>query len=179
MATTTITKEYFEDLGRIAQTNAKSAHESAKIATEYWVSSRERNTKVAQEIARSITEGMRRQADANEELTSKIFEILEERDEAHKRFFEQWAEAFASVPFDYAQQGTREAQKTASSGASMTSVNGGFPIAGYDELSVAEISRRLDTLSDAQIKQVRDHERRTKNRKSLIEQFDRKLKEAS
>ena len=38
---------------------------------------------------------MRRQTDANEELTSKIFEILEERDEAHKRFFEQWAEAFS------------------------------------------------------------------------------------
>ena len=42
-----------------------------------------------------------------------------------------------------------------------------------------EISRRLDTLSDDQIKQVRDHERRTKNRKSLIEQFDRKLKVVS
>jgi hypothetical protein len=54
---------------------------------------------------------MRRQTDANEALTIKIFEILEERDEAHKRFFEQWAEAFTSVPFDYARQATREGQK--------------------------------------------------------------------
>jgi hypothetical protein len=54
---------------------------------------------------------MRRQTDANEELTTEIFEILEERDEAHKRFFEQWAQAFASVPFDYARQATSEAQK--------------------------------------------------------------------
>jgi uncharacterized protein YecA (UPF0149 family) len=176
VATTMMTKAYLEDLGRIAESNAKSAQQSARIATEYWVSSRERNTKVAQEIARSVTEGMRRQTDANEEFTSKIFEILEERDEAHKRFFEQWTEAFTSVPVDYARQAAHEAQKTANIGVSTASVNGGFPIAGYDELSVEEISRRLDTLSDEQIKQVRDHERRTKNRKSLIEQFDRKLK---
>ena len=111
VATTTMTKQYFEDLGRIAESNAKSAQESARIATEYWVASRERNNKVAQQIAHTITEGMRRQTDANEQITSKIFEILEERDEAHKRFFEQWAEAFASVPSDYARQATSEAQK--------------------------------------------------------------------
>jgi bZIP Maf transcription factor len=116
---------------------------------------------------------MRRQTDANEELTTKIFEILEERDEAHKRFFEQWAQAFASVSFDYARQATHEAHKGLNSVTA--SVNGGFPIAGYEELSVEEITDRLEGLSEAQIKQVRDHERRTKNRKSLMEQFDRKL----
>jgi hypothetical protein len=111
VATTMMTKEYFEDLGKIAETNAKSAQQSARIATEYWGASRERNTKVAQEIAHTITEGMRRQTDANEELASKIFEILEDRDEAHERFFEQWAQAFTSVPFDYARQATSEAHK--------------------------------------------------------------------
>jgi hypothetical protein len=111
VATTTMSRQYFEDLGRIVESNAKSAQESARIATEYWVASRETNNMVAQEIAHTITEGMRRQTDANDEITSKIFEILEERDEAHKRFFGQWVEAFASVPFDYARQATREAQK--------------------------------------------------------------------
>lgn len=177
MATTTMTKKYFEDLGRIAESNAKSAQESARIATDYWVASRERNNKLARDITRTLTEGVKRQTDANEELTSKIFEILEERDEAHKRFFGQWAEAFASVPFDYAQQATRQAQKTANSVTA--SVNGGFPIPRYDDLSVEEISGRLDGLTESQIKQVRDHERRTKNRKSLLEQFDRKLKVVS
>jgi uncharacterized protein YecA (UPF0149 family) len=115
VATTTMTKEYWEDLGRIAESNAKSAQESARIAAEYWVSSRERNNKVAQEITRTFTEGMKRQTESNEELVSRIFEILEERDEAHKRFFEQWAEAFSSVPFAYTGQATREAQKTTAS----------------------------------------------------------------
>jgi predicted carbohydrate-binding protein with CBM5 and CBM33 domain len=177
VATTTMTKKYFEDLGRIAESNAKTAQESARIATDYWGASRESNIKLAQDITQSITKGVRRQTDANEELTSKIFEILEERDEAHKRFFGQWAEAFASVPFDYARQATREAEKSANSVTA--SVNGGFPNTRYDELSVEEISGRLDALTDAQIKQVRDHERRNKNRKSLMEQFDRKLKVVS
>jgi hypothetical protein len=115
VATTAMTKTDFEDLGRIAETNAKSAQESARIATEYWVASRERNSKVAQEITQTITEGMRRQTGANEELVSRIFEFLEERDEAHKRFFEQWAEAFTSVPFEYTRQATHEAQKKTAS----------------------------------------------------------------
>jgi len=173
-----MTKTYFEDLGKIAESNAKSAQQSARIATEYWVASRERNNELARAITRTITEGMKRQTDANEELTSRIFEMLEERDEAHKRFFGQWAEAFTSVPFDYTQQTTREAEMSANSGITM-SANWGFPIAGYDELSVEEISRWLDTLTEAQIRQVRGHERRTKNRKSVMEQFERKLKVVS
>ena len=115
MATTTMTKAYFEDLGRIAESNAKSAQDSARIATEYWVVSRERNNEVAQEITRTLTEGMKRQTEANEELRSRIFEILEERDESHKRFFEQWAEAFSSVPFEHTRQATRQAQKKTAS----------------------------------------------------------------
>jgi uncharacterized protein YecA (UPF0149 family) len=115
VATTTMTKTYFEDLGRIAESNAKSAQDSARIATEYWVVSRERNNEVAQEITRSLTEGMKRQTEANEELRSRIFEILEERDEAHKRFFEQWAEAFSSIPFEHTPQATRQAQKKSAS----------------------------------------------------------------
>jgi hypothetical protein len=115
VATTTMTKTYFEDLGKIAETNAKSAQQSARIATEYWVSSRERNNQVAQEITRTLTEGMKHQTEANEELRSRIFELLEERDEAHKHFFEQWVEAFSRVPFEYTRQATREAQKKTAS----------------------------------------------------------------
>ena len=115
VATTTMTKAYFEDLGRIAESNAKSAQDSARIATEYWEVSRERNNEVAQEITRTLTEGMKRQTEANEELRSRIFEILEERDESHKRFFEQWAEAFSSVPFEHTRQATRQAQKKTAS----------------------------------------------------------------
>src|ERR687894_584539 len=56
---------------------------------------------------------------------------------------------------------------------------GGFPIAGYDELNVAEISERLEGLTAAQIREVREYEKRNKDRDTLIEQLDRKLKAVS
>ena len=54
-----------------------------------------------------------------------------------------------------------------------------FPIANCDELNVAGISKYIDGLTAAQIREVREHEKRNKNRETLIDQFDRKLKAAS
>jgi hypothetical protein len=54
-----------------------------------------------------------------------------------------------------------------------------FPIVGYDELNVKEIGDRLDGMTAAEIRRVREYEKRNKNRETLIEQFDRKLKAAS
>jgi hypothetical protein len=54
-----------------------------------------------------------------------------------------------------------------------------FPIAGYDELTVDEISKRLNGLSTEELRKVREYEKRNKNLETLIEQFDRKLKAAS
>ncbi len=55
----------------------------------------------------------------------------------------------------------------------------GIPIAGYDELNVKEIGDRLEGMTAAEIRTVREYEKRNKNRETLIEQFDRKLKAAS
>jgi hypothetical protein len=50
-----------------------------------------------------------------------------------------------------------------------------FPIADYDELTAAQVSERLDGLTSAQLRTVRDHERRNANRKSVLAAIDRKL----
>jgi len=54
-----------------------------------------------------------------------------------------------------------------------------FPIANYDELNIAEISKHIDRLCAAQIREIREYEKGNKNRETLIDQFDRKLKAAS
>jgi hypothetical protein len=46
----------------------------------------------------------------------------------------------------------------------------------YDELSVDEIAGRLDDLSVTELKKVRKYEKRNKNRETLIEQIDRKIR---
>ena len=50
-----------------------------------------------------------------------------------------------------------------------------FPIAGYDDLTAAQVAERLDGLSTAELRQVREHERRNANRKSVLTAVERKL----
>ena len=51
----------------------------------------------------------------------------------------------------------------------------GFPIAGYDDMTAAQVTEHLDGLTPAQLRMVRDHERRNANRKSVLAAVDRKL----
>ncbi|MFP5379618.1 MAG: hypothetical protein ACLGHP_07700 [Vicinamibacteria bacterium] len=50
-----------------------------------------------------------------------------------------------------------------------------FPVLGYDELTGAQIVERLAELSPAQLRTVRDHERRHANRASVLEALERRL----
>jgi len=50
-----------------------------------------------------------------------------------------------------------------------------FPIADYDELTAAQVTGRLGDLTPAQLRRVRDHERRHANRKSVLQALERRL----
>ena len=54
-----------------------------------------------------------------------------------------------------------------------------FPIEGYDELTVEELSARLDALSAEDLRKVRDYEERNNNRKTILEQLDRRIRSSS
>jgi heme-degrading monooxygenase HmoA len=53
-----------------------------------------------------------------------------------------------------------------------------FPIEGYDEKNVDEISARLNDLSVEELQLVRDYEELNKRRESLLERMDRKIRSA-
>jgi polyhydroxyalkanoate synthesis regulator phasin len=50
-----------------------------------------------------------------------------------------------------------------------------FPISGYDDLTTSQVTARLDSLSPAELRKVRDYEARHANRKSVLEAIERKL----
>ncbi len=50
-----------------------------------------------------------------------------------------------------------------------------FPITGYDDLTAAQIQSRLTDLTPAQLRKVRDYERRHANRKSVLASIETKL----
>jgi len=50
-----------------------------------------------------------------------------------------------------------------------------FPITGYDELTAAQIGRRLGDLSKPELRKVRTHEKNGKGRKSILDKIDKAL----
>jgi len=69
-----------------------------------------------------------------------------------------------NIPLTYAQEGLKDAQ---------------FPIESYDDLTVEEVSERLGSLSAEDLREVRDYEERNKNRETILEQLDRKIRSGS
>ncbi len=50
-----------------------------------------------------------------------------------------------------------------------------FPVLGYDDLTASQIQGRLDSLTPAELRKVRDYERRNANRKSVLSAIETKL----
>jgi hypothetical protein len=54
-----------------------------------------------------------------------------------------------------------------------------FPIPGYDEMNVDEISSKVSSLTDEQVQRLKDYEEENQNRKTLIERYDSRLRASS
>ena len=50
-----------------------------------------------------------------------------------------------------------------------------FPVTGYDDLTATQIQARLGGLTPAELRKVRDHERRNANRKSVLNAIEKAL----
>jgi len=117
---------------------------------------------------------LRHQADSNRSVVGELVERAEVQRDVYRMLAGEWVEAHTDLlyaPFAYYRQGLRLVENRVDDVT--------FPIAGYDEMNVKEIGERLEGLSAAEIRKVREHEKRNKNRETLIEQFDRKLRAAS
>ena len=57
-----------------------------------------------------------------------------------------------------------------------TGIGPTFPILGYDDLTAAQVTSRLGELSPAELRKVRDYEKRNANRKSVLGAIENRLK---
>ena len=96
-------------------------------------------------------------AEATERVTRRGLRVAEETAERTEEVLRQTEEA------------TREAELRASVQAALETEN-------YEGLTVAEVTERLDDLSVDELKKVRELEKRTKDRESLIERIDAKIR---
>jgi hypothetical protein len=56
-----------------------------------------------------------------------------------------------------------------------TGIGSSFPISGYEALTAAQVQARLEDLTPAQLRKVRDYERRNANRKTVLATIENRL----
>src|SRR3712207_4321842 len=163
-----------EKTNRAAEQLAKTTGDSYKTVVDHTVALQERNMKFWQEAFDGAVREIRGQAESNRALIQELVDRAEGQRDAFRTLFEESVDAYmdlAYAPFAYYRRGLRLVE---------TGVSGPqFPIANYDELNVGEISDRLGGLTAAQLREIREYEKRNKNRETLIEQLDRNLRAAS
>jgi hypothetical protein len=153
-----------------AERLAKTSGDSYKMVIDHVVARQERNVRFALEMFGGTVREIRHQAEGNRALTQELVERAEVQRDAFRTLVGESVDAYTDLmyaPLAYYRQGLRLVESN------------GFPIAGYDELNVKEIADRLDGMSAVEIRTVREYEKQNKNRETLIEQFDRKLRAAS
>jgi hypothetical protein len=159
---------------RTAERLMKTRADSYKVVVDHMVTQQERNVRFARELLEDAARELRHQAESNRSVAGELVERAEVQRDAYRTLVGEWVDAYADVlyaPLAYYRQGLRLVENQVDSVT--------FPIAGYDEMNVKEIGDRLEGLSAAEIRKVREYEKRNKNRETLIEQFDRKLRAAS
>ncbi len=157
---------------RTAERLAKTSADSYKMVVDHVVAQQERNVRFARGLLDDTARELRHQAESNRSVVGELVERAEAQREAYWTLVGEWVDAYMDLsyaPLSYYKQGLRLVEGE----------NAAFPITGYDEMNVKEIGDRLEGLSAAEIRTVREHEKRNKNRETLIEQFDRKLRAAS
>jgi hypothetical protein len=70
----------------------------------------------------------------------------------------------------------KQTEKATKKAELRSSVLGALGTTNYDELTVDEVSKRIEGLPTAELKKVREFEKQNKNRETLIEQIDRKIR---
>jgi hypothetical protein len=181
VATTT---RNIENMGKSVETMTRAAQESTWVVTDYVVQAQELNIGFARRAFETWIDASRRQTELGQTVVQRLYGKAEDQTDAFQGLFNDWANAYAGVffaPFGLYREGLENVTRMPAVTQVVTggTRNGGLPIEGYDEMNVGEISDRLDSLSDEELKKVRDYEKRNKNRDTLIEQLDRNIKASS
>ena len=159
---------------RTAEQLARTSAKSYKMIVDHIVGLQERGVRFAREIFDGAARETGHQTESNRALTQELTERAEKQRDAFQTLVGESAGAYRDLqnaPHTYYRQVLRLVE-----GGVNSSV---FPIPNFDELNVKEIADRLDSPAGTEIRTIREYEKRNKNRETLIEQFDRKLKAAS
>ena len=192
-----VDREKARDVNEAAARFAETLADSYRVVYEQASESAERQQQRAREFSELVSSSLREQTEAGRANARRLSEQANRQQQAGQELYRESVEAYAEFlddAFSRYRSGTEQATESAREGArafagTATGLVGAtagamrsaaetraFPIEGYDEMNVDEISKRLNDLSAEELRLVRDHEERNKARESLLEQMDRKIR---
>jgi polyhydroxyalkanoate synthesis regulator phasin len=115
----------------------------------------------------AVRRGRMTRDDANEIVLSLLSLGRKQTEELRSDVEQLIGRAAGAVPTERALREVDRARRVAGIGR--------FPVAGYDDLTAAQVVERVADLTPAELRKVRDHERRNANRKSVLDAIERKL----
>ena len=195
------------DVNEAARRFAETLAESYRVVYGQASESSERQQQRAREFSELVSSNLSEQAEAGRANAQQLSGQAAGQQEAGQQLARESVEAytqFLNDAFSRYQSNTERAAQSAQEGArtltetttgllgTATGAVGGvagaaageaveavvFPIEGYDEMNVEEISGRLDGLSVEELQLVRDYEELNKKRETLLERMDRKIRAA-
>ena len=124
----------------------------------------------AEELVSNLVEiGRRQTRDALAEVESLVGRSAKETRRVTRSRVKSVGSAARRAP------GTDRALRTVDRVRRAAGLGQSFPIIGYEDLTTAQVKERLGELDDAELRKVRDHERRNANRKSVLTAIERRL----
>jgi hypothetical protein len=193
-----------QDVNEAAARFAETLADSYRVVYGQATESAERQQQRAQEFSELVSSNLRQQSEAGRANAQQLSEEAARQQEAGQALARESVESytqFLNDAFSRYRGGTEQAAASAregvrtlsetttrllgtATGAVGATVEGAeraaeaavFPIEGYDDMNVDEISKHLDDLSMEELQLVRDYEELNKRRQTLLEQMDRKIR---
>ncbi len=184
-------------INEAARAFAEAVQESFRIASGRTEEAQERANRLTRSFFESVTSELQAGAGRSRTASQQLMEQSRKQQEAFWQMSEEsmalYRDFLGSVSAFYranteqarrsvqagARTATRSTEETATQVQAAAEGHLGVPIEGYDELNVKEAARRLDGLSETELRRVREYEARNKNRRTLLDQIDQKLESAS
>ena len=174
----------FMRFAELQQRNVRYVQEWMDYGVNFWRDQAESNANTAEVVARSASEQQ-----------EGVRELAQQWASTYERLFSSWG-SYAEEGLKSAQQLTeqglenvdrtaRQGLKVAEEAAEQTervvrqADPNQLPIENYDELNASEVAAKLDGLTAAELKKVEAYEKRNKNRETVVEQIERKMKVVS
>ena len=149
--------------------NTRSAKETAGVREQFarYLDPREVVVLTRERLQEAVDDAVERGRMTRHDATALVTSLFERSRSQTDDFISQLEDLVTGTPTRIVREVDRARRATG--------IGSNFPISGYDDLTAAEVGERIGDLSAPELRKVRDYERRNANRKSVLQNIERKL----